>query len=538
MFDIVNHYQSPTIPEAPSFLDLSGALAAAGFIGAIYHFKTPLWALVLRIRSSWQRNLVWMLIGFGLFIMFLRVLFFGNQLIEEYNVLTNPMNYELTAYLFFIIAPLSFLWFGHRSKIFSKTNYNHFNSEIIKEIAKGTKENTQAAFELLMINFEDICIAIKSTEEEISQSTRSMINIALSDDDIVEILTTKTLDKLIGLFELIEKHKINSDDLPVCLPKIIQNLLLEQQSFFYKHLEINGLAISSNIYNIFFFNNLTKKFNLLGDPNLSYFGEQEFKAVRIRVYIAALSSFIKAYRGSLNVPPLHITSGLWNLNELLMNLCLKIRNQESLEINTSYGLREEVEGVRIITDFLAKLETIKDKATNNDRMSFQDKTVNSYLAQSISRAVESLAYMKNSTHIYYLVLNLFNGIDLRSENSVGYLAEFENYMWETIAKNVLKGQYPTTLKIYLIYFGMLLVPNCLRSNKWMEDQSERLRKALYVDLKPLLDKDTTMVNGAQMKATLLPENIVYADGNFIYIDNFGKRITIKSPTNFQTAFIA
>lgn len=56
MFNIINHYHSSLPPQAPSFLDLGGALTAIGLIGLVYQFRTPLWTLILSIRTPLQRN--------------------------------------------------------------------------------------------------------------------------------------------------------------------------------------------------------------------------------------------------------------------------------------------------------------------------------------------------------------------------------------------------------------------------------------------------------------------------------------------------
>jgi hypothetical protein len=63
MFDIVYHHHGSDISQPSNYLGLGGALTAAGFIITVYQLRTPLWALVLRIRTHWQRNLVWYLGG-------------------------------------------------------------------------------------------------------------------------------------------------------------------------------------------------------------------------------------------------------------------------------------------------------------------------------------------------------------------------------------------------------------------------------------------------------------------------------------------
>jgi len=108
MFNIINHYHPSSPPQASSFLDLGGALTAVGLIGLVYQFRTPLWTLILSIKTPSQRNLIWIFSGAGLLVILLKVLLFGDQWVKEgQSLLTNPIYYELIACILFIIGPLS-----------------------------------------------------------------------------------------------------------------------------------------------------------------------------------------------------------------------------------------------------------------------------------------------------------------------------------------------------------------------------------------------------------------------------------------------
>lgn len=50
-----------------------------------------------------------------------------------------------------------------------------------------------------------------------------------------------------------------------------------------------------------------------------------------------------------------------------------------------------------------------------------------------------------------------------------------------------------------------------------------MRRLLYVDLKPLLDADTEMVNKKKMKDVLIPKSMSYENGSFTYTFGFEKR---------------
>lgn len=56
------------------YLDLGGALAAFGLIFAVYQLRKPQWELVLKIRSGWQSNLIWIFGGVGLLLVLIGTL--------------------------------------------------------------------------------------------------------------------------------------------------------------------------------------------------------------------------------------------------------------------------------------------------------------------------------------------------------------------------------------------------------------------------------------------------------------------------------
>ena len=141
--------------------------------------------------------------------MLLRVLFFETFLKSNIPglLLINPVWYEIAAFLLFIFAPLSTVWLAHRPQIFKTRRQEKFYKEISKEIAQGEVKNIQAAFEVLIANFESICIVIKGVDKKASELARVSINHLLNEEGLVEILTTKRLDSLIWVFECIEKHE-------------------------------------------------------------------------------------------------------------------------------------------------------------------------------------------------------------------------------------------------------------------------------------------------------------------------------------------
>ena len=95
-------------------------------------------------------------------------------------------------------------------------------------------------------------------------------------------------------------------------------------------------------------------------------------------------------------------------------------------------------------------------------------------------------------------------------------------MWEQIAANVINRHYPAALRTYLEFIGFCAASDENQRQGWVGEQAERMKRLLYVDLKPLLDTNTEMVNKEKMKDALLPKSMDYKDGNFTYRFGFGR----------------
>ncbi len=69
-----------------------------------------------------------------------------------------------------------------------------------------------------------------------------------------------------------------------------------------------------------------------------------------------------------------------------------------------------------------------------------------------------------------------------------------------------------------------------KTEGWLGEEIERVRRLLYIDMKPLLDANTKMVNDENMKDALLPSFMNYRDGKFTYKYGFGKGEEKEIPT--------
>src|SRR3989344_8933292 len=331
--------------ETPVYLDLGGALAAFGLIFAVYQLRKPQWELILRIREPWQSNLFWIFGGIGLFLVLIRVLVPQEWIGCFPFPLDTLLSYEIAAYLFFIASPVSLLYFSTKSRgLFNKKSARKFYEELVWEISKTTDNNVNAALGVLLSNFEDICKAIRDNGEKdgMRQSASAILDVILSDASVVKILTTKRLNALQYIFTTIEKHDITERDAGIGVPILVRNLFYDKDSFFYKHLDREGLALPLNIFeSIFNSPAILTNFDLFGYPTLDYSMRKEIGLSGISVFIEALSRSIKTYLKTGNVPSRHINNGLSHLSEIFGDLCLKIRTEEKRGVDTQYSLKDD-----------------------------------------------------------------------------------------------------------------------------------------------------------------------------------------------------
>ena len=524
--------------NSPIYLDFGGALAAFGLIFAVYQLRRPLWDVVLHIRSGWQRNLFWVLGGVGLLMALIRVF------VAEFTILCLPfpldipLTYEILAYLFFISSPFSLIYFSTRAKgLFNEKTAEKFYAVMVQTISRTKDDEVNAALEVLLYNFRDICKAARERgrDDKMGQSARAILDVILSDESVVKVLTTKRLDALQFIFDVVEKNSISRRESGIGIPKIVQNLFYDKESFFYKHLGREGLALSSNIYeSIFASPVILTNFDLFGYPTLEYSMRKDLGLAGLKVFIEALSRAMKTYLKTGRIPSRHINNGLSHLSEIFGDFCLMISIEEKRGVDTKYSLKDEWWALHEIAHFLghdypflAHDEELNQAVTEKEKTTtdvdfYSGSTINAGISAALYKAFEQLSYIENTDDAYHTVLELLHGMMYESDKKEGYRAAFEKRMWEQVAANVVHRHYPAALRTYLEFIGFCLASDQGQRQGWIGEQAERMRRLLYVDLKPLIDSDTEMVNNEKMKDALLPKSMNYREGRFTRRFDFGR----------------
>ncbi len=512
------------------FLGLGGSLAAVGLILAVYQLMNERWSIVLRIKPFWKRNLVFILSGAGLLFSLFAALV--TQVPFNYLpvILTIPLFYEVIAFLLLIAAPVSlFVTASNGVRIFTESNSRRFYEVLIGAIAKSDDKNTDAALMVLMQNFEEIChVATKGKTKEAKNNALATIDVILSDSDVARLLATKRLDALLHLIEKIEGSGLDDHSIRYGFQRVYGELLSNEDSFLYKQLDNNGLSLSSNVYEALFDSKeLFQRFDFYSGFKWSTKSTSSPKGVE--VLTESLEKLMFLYFNSEGLSPRAINSGIKVLSNIFGDLC----NKASRTANEDNGglLSDESTALSNISFFFTHtFRWVGDRGGNHQglnqatldhertaRVANADSTshVNEAIAGAAYVAFEQLDAFENSNDIYYKALSFLDLMAEEEGSKVGYRQPFEDRLWRQIAINVTQRYYPNVTRAFLT-FGGFLAASDRAGGGWYGAQTDRIRKLLYIDLKPLFDQDAEMANKKKMKDILLPDCMDYKDGKFYY----------------------
>jgi len=251
------------------YIDLGGALAALGLLFAVYQLRRPRWDVVLQINPWLRRNLFWAPALVGLAAIFIAVL------IDKFQPcglpiwlptwLKDTLLYQAIAYFGFISSPFLLLRIaGNPCNLFTKQNAVRFYKILVQNIAMGDNEKIDASLTVLLANFHNICkFASQERDSEIRQYARAILDVILSDNAIVKILTTRNLIALHHVFRLAEKFELKQSYSSIGIPALVRNLYVDNNSFLYRQYRADGLALTINIYEAIFSSEaLLENFNL------------------------------------------------------------------------------------------------------------------------------------------------------------------------------------------------------------------------------------------------------------------------------------
>jgi hypothetical protein len=552
MITILSRFLKPDLAQypylnPPVFFSTGEAVASVAILLAIYQFRSEKWLIVLKVRNYIQKTVYTaMSLGIAIAIASSFIL-----IKDPTNIIQLSIFWQALASLL-IVFSIVFLLIKTTNKGLFVANPRRFYEVMHWELARANPERLEVILDVLLENLNDICgSASQNPQSPIAKQAIAILDVILGDGSLIDAITTKRLDALSYILAIIEKNNLNHLQARG-IPLIVKNLFVDKNSFLYKHLEKSGLALSSNSYELVFGSaKLLANFDLFGWPTLDYKMQEGLNNKQITVLIEALSKAMETYLKTGTVPPRRINNGLSHLSKIYKNLCMKIATEEQRGTDTKYSLKDEWWSLHTIGNFLghdyvflAYQDNLNQELVNNEKIASQasfhsDSTINDGVAASLYTAFESLSYIKEANDIYYNVLELLHGMMYEYQYKEGYRTPFDKRMWGQIARNVLKGYWPATLKTYLIPVGFSLAADENQRKGWMGEQAERMRRLLYVDLKPLLNRNKKMADKkTPMKTALLPDYMTYKNGKFTYTLGFGKgrkKIIAPPPRNSKSA---
>jgi len=523
--------------ESKLYLDFGGALAAIGLLIAVYQLRQPSWEVVLRVRPRWQIcfPVVFATLGFALTLL--------TAILDRVKPcwpfgLAEPFGYQVAAYIAFAIAPVSLLLVASvRCDLFSRRNAVRFYRELSRHMA-NTGERV-AIVDVLLDNFRTICkYAVGVDDGKVRRAARHVIDVVLSDDGVAKELTTRRLLGTGQIFIAVARSGLSKAQVPTGINALMRSLYVNGDSFLYKQYRADGLALALNIYKVIFGSPaLLTNFKLFGYGAVDYKDREQIGASGTDIYIEALTRGIETYLTTGKVPAESINQGVKYLSEVMGDLCGRIPSTPY-----SDGVRPRTptwEAIQKISDFFGRdllyivpadawNARVRDAEESAEGEGFDAQfSISPAIAKALADGFTQLAIVNKNTDFewsYPTSLELLHGLmfdDVYISNC--YRPKFEKGIWEKIKTNVIRGWYPAALRTYLQYFGFALIFNRPGGlGVWVQTESERVRRLLYVDLQPLFAGGAKMIDGETMEDALLPPVMSYREGKFYYKTSYGK----------------
>lgn len=526
--------------NSPIFFSIGEAISALAILFAVYQFKREKWSLALKIRGYIGKVVI---TGISLGIIF-SIIASLVSFIDPKNIFQLSIFWQVISSLLIAFSVIFLLTKATNTKLFNRRSSRKFYEVLAWEISRPDEERLNLALNVLLDNFDNICKAVSKEPHtsEINQSARNILDVILSDSSIVRLLTTKRFDGLMYIISVIKKYNINRSHSPKGIPMIFQGLFLYPDSFLYKQLDRNGLALSANLYsNIFESSRMLNNFDLFGYPTLGFSSPQDITESTVSVFLEAISKSIKTYLKTGEVPARHVNNGIEYISNLFREICSNIREEQVTGTDKRYGKNSNWWLLHRISHFwghdylfIGYRERFneQDMVFNEDILASEKESkeanfnsglsINEAISAALYRAFEDLSRIEKENDTYHVVLNLLHGMTSEPNLQEGYILPFTQRMWIQIGKNVFGKHYPMVLKSYLQFVGFCLAGDEGQRAGWAGEQAERMRRLLYIDLKPKLDAGEIMVDDTPMKEALLPDCMDYKDGKFTYTMGFGR----------------
>ncbi len=535
-------YQTANLPV---YFSLGEAVAAFGLIFAVFQLTKPAWEITLKIRPSWQRLLLFISSGIGLFCIFLSVLVSQIPTYWFPNLHLHPSFFETLGFVAFVIGPTSYFIFAtNRSGLFHRNSAARFYGVLLGETARATPERIEAIVNLIGANLDEICAAASeartwysrastnpplSEKELTGEYAKYVFEVILGDDTIANYIATARLDFLVSLFQHIKKHNLSRAHLERGISKLFRCLFDNPSSLLYRHLDRTGLSLSANLYQIIFEDTeLTNGLDPFSDWNTWSIHRQARDEKHLTVFLTALEHAVEGY---LKEPrTIYSAKGVTQGFRKLQNF-IEHRSYESEEQQDKL-LHELSFFLGHIFPWAFRKAAEKSLVGQDDLTGKHDDPFELSLsveyAKTVFKFMEMLAVLsvqegakEDSIRVHSMSA---------TDHLIGYQANegdaldggrkfFLKKLWEQIEVNG-KGGYPAVVRVYIALLGW----GAGAGTTVMGQERNRLIEFLKTVIAPKLLVNARMGNGKDvMEEELLPKDVTFnrATGKFEYASSVG-----------------
>jgi hypothetical protein len=311
--------------------------------------------------------------------------------------------------------------------------------------------------------------------------------------------------------------------------------------------------MSLNIYDqIFKSPKLISGFNFFGYPAIKYSWRGSINSSSVDVIIEVLTATIEAYYTKQGVSVRHISEGFELIGDVFHDTCINISLEEKRGIDTK---RELADNWRILERimrflghdyiFIAHRKTLRDGVVEDEAQAREADVhssfvVNEAYAFSLFKCISDLTYIpKDVFRENHYRFDVLHSIMFEHDLRNGYQTPFTEKLWKRIFYNVKEKHYPAVLWVYLDMMGFFLSGEAKGGDGWVVEEVKKLRRLLYLDLKPMIEAGELMINDKPVKDVLLPISITYENGDFVYHsgNKLSKSVVIARPPDGEKSML-
>jgi hypothetical protein len=232
--------------------------------------------------------------------------------------------------------------------------------------------------------------------------------------------------------------------------------------------------------------------------------------------------------------------------------CINISLEEKRGIDTK---RELADNWRILERimrflghdyiFIAHRKTLRDGVVEDEAQAREADVhssfvVNEAYAFSLFKCISDLTYIpKDVFRENHYRFDVLHSIMFEHDLRNGYQTPFTEKLWKRIFYNVKEKHYPAVLWVYLDMMGFFLSGEAKGGDGWVVEEVKKLRRLLYLDLKPMIEAGELMINDKPVKDVLLPISITYENGDFVYHsgNKLSKSVVIARPPDGEKSML-